>query len=504
MMNNTQECVQQIRKALEQLRTLVHGCSTSSVADWCFRFNLIRGNYPEKSPQFKTCLLAPAKQCSFLRGILLESQEPDVAKDFAKEDSVKAEALLNDAFQAYLPLYFPSAEEAGSLTKEWHKVREVAMLAFLHFHNTGLIASGEQVASRIRRYLTPFDDEISRTMGISATQGLEICEWISDRLQKGSNDLSIMYEEEKTARLALLDQAKTKDWSLKDIRDRADTSGYLSVAKKLVTALDNLGKIECSELQAAFPDVGEQFWNLFSIGRGKGPVVNYPTDSSIAEQRPMILISDSKAICPLVNNLYSAVLMLCEQVLSSGERRESYFRARDKIIESEVAHHFRRFMGSQASFHTKIFETPDLQNEHDLVILDKKLCLIVEVKASPPIEPFRDPEKAFIRLRHAFRADTGIQKAYDQGMRLLRRLRKGESVTLYDEEGKIAAEVPAQLADQTFCVCVTRDDFGPLATNLALLLEKGEAEPYPWAINVFDLEMLGEHGNISAGVRENL
>lgn len=35
---------------------------------------------------------------------------------------------------------------------------------------------------------------------------------------------------------------------------------------------------------------------------------------------------------------------------------------------------------------------------------------------------------------------------------------------------------------------MTRDDFGPLATDLSLLLEKEEDEPYPWAVNILDLQ----------------
>lgn len=491
-MNNTQECVQRITKAVDQLRNLVHACSTSSVVGWCFTFNIIRGNYPEQNPQFNSRLVSPAKQCSFLIGILLESQEPDAPKDFGEEDWERAQDLLNEAFEAYLPLYFPSREEAGSLTNEWYKVREVAMLAFLHFYNTGLVASHEQVATRIRRYLTPFDDDLSRTLSINATQALEICEWVSDRLQRGLDDLSAVFKEEKLARLALLDHAKAQNWSLEELRRETNTGDYRTTFEKWMTAQRKLGKLEFSELEAAFPGVGEQFWKLFTIGRGKGAVLKYPTERSLADERPLILVSDTEAICPLANNLFNAVLLQSEQVLSSGDRRASYFRARDKIVEGEVADHFRRIVGSQAIFHAKIFETPDLHHEHDLVILDKKLCLIVEAKASPPIEPFRDPEKAFVRLRHAFRADTGIQKAYEQGMRLLGKLRKGEWVTLYNEKGRVVAQISPELADRTFCVCVTRDNYGPVATNLALLLEKEDQEPYPWAINILDLEMLGE------------
>jgi len=44
----------------------------------------------------------------------------------------------------------------------------------------------------------------------------------------------------------------------------------------------------------------------------------------------------------------------------------------------------------------------------------------------------------------------------------------------------------------SIAVCVTRDDFWSLATNLALLLEKDTADSYPWAVNIIDLSNLAE------------
>ena len=80
-------------------------------------------------------------------------------------------------------------------------------------------------------------------------------------------------------------------------------------------------------------------------------------------------------------------------------------------------------------------------------------------------------------------------------MRLRRRLQKGESVTLHDGKGNVVTQLSDEITTRTFCVCVTRDNYGALATDLALLLEKGDEDPYPWAINVLDLESLGEVWN---------
>ena len=491
-MNRIQERVQQqITEAVDQLRSIVHSCSTESVAGWCFVFNLRRGNNPE----YETRLQSPAKQCSFLLGLLLESEEPEGPRYFDEEDWKKTELLLEEAFSAYLALYFPSKQEIRSLSKEWREVWEVSMVSFLHYFNSGLLASVGQITERIQRYLAPFDEQLAQRQGINATQALEICEWFADRSQKGLDDLSTLFTKEKIARHALLDEIEAKNWSPEDFQRKADTSDYRKIFEQLGNALHQMGKLQLADLKIAFPHTGERFWNLFSVGRGEGPVLNYPTERSVADERPLIRLSDTEALCPSMNTLFSAVLLTGEEVLASSEKREIYFRVRDKIVESEAASHFRRLLGSQAEFHSSVFETPDRQYEHDLVILDKELCLIVEAKASPPVEPFRDPEKAFIRLRDAFRADTGSQKAYEQAMRLWRRLQNGESVSLYNNKGDVVAQLSPALVNRTFCVCVTRDDYGPLATNLALLLEKKSEEPYPWAINVLDLEALGEAWN---------
>lgn len=42
--------------------------------------------------------------------------------------------------------------------------------------------------------------------------------------------------------------------------------------------------------------------------------------------------------------------------------------------------------------------------------------------------------------------------------------------------------------DNTYGVCITADDFGVLAVDLSLLLEKQPSDEFPWAVNIFDLE----------------
>ena len=57
---------------------------------------------------------------------------------------------------------------------------------------------------------------------------------------------------------------------------------------------------------------------------------------------------------------------------------------------------------------------------------------------------------------------------------------------------------------QNICVVVTRDNHGPLATFLSLMLEKAEGGPYPWVVNLLTCRILQNPGSTSIGTIDNL
>ena len=65
-------------------------------------------------------------------------------------------------------------------------------------------------------------------------------------------------------------------------------------------------------------------------------------------------------------------------------------------------------------------------------------------------------------------------------------------VSFFDQDGREKGSIFPHDSRFTLCACITRDDFGPLATNLTLLLEKAPDDAYPWATNILDLSTLSE------------
>jgi hypothetical protein len=93
-------------------------------------------------------------------------------------------------------------------------------------------------------------------------------------------------------------------------------------------------------------------------------------------------------------------------------------------------------LGHDAQCFHGLFETEDLHHEHDIIIIRKRELYIIEAKASPPIEPFRDSEKSYNRLKRHFQSDKGIQKGFEQANRILRRLQNEGGSWLYDSRKK--------------------------------------------------------------------
>jgi hypothetical protein len=482
-----------ITARLAELRGLIVDKATSSVAGWCFSY-LFQDASGDRTTERWT---SPAKQIPFLLGVLLSSPEPDPGNQLTPDEWARVKTVIEELFNAYMLLYMPSPDELGPLAPEWIRTREVSMLAFIHYFNNGLMASVEQISDRVRRNHVPFDTEIAAAIGITASHALVITHWIAETLQASLDALIDAARAERTQLAALLNNASTDGLSSDElVAAISNAPDYQIAANELKSRLDGIGKISRASLVATFPDTGQIYWDLFSVERGTGPEIRYPTERSIVELRPIICLSDSDAICGTANGLFTALLLVCEETLEKSPVRANFLRLRDKTLEREAVDQIKSFLSSEAIIYSEAFEQPDGRFEHDVIVVDGEACLVMEAKASPPVEPFRDPDRAFKRLRHAFRADGGIQKGYEQSNRIIRRLKSGETVLLYDENGRSMAQLSPGQFKLIAGVVVTRDDFGALATNLRLLLEKESPDDaYPWAVNIIDLENLAQAWN---------
>lgn len=129
--------------------------------------------------------------------------------------------------------------------------------------------------------------------------------------------------------------------------------------------------------------------------------------------------------------------------------------------------------------------------EHDILIEFKDYILIAEVKASKVREPFFNPEKGYKRVRDHFKSDSGIGGAYEQAIILKKFMEvKNDAILFENKNKKFVVENISK--KKILPIVLTLNQFGGLAVNTSMILEKEDNQPYPWVCNWHDLENIIE------------
>lgn len=122
-----------------------------------------------------------------------------------------------------------------------------------------------------------------------------------------------------------------------------------------------------------------------------------------------------------------------------------------------------------------------------MLILFKGVAVIVETKASKLREPFRNIQKAVVRLKDDFK--ESIQYGYNQCARVEKCFQGKLPFNLMDNKGAVLYRVNPEKIHSVYSIFVTLERFGCLQTDLGLMLRKNEDENYPWSVYIDDLEI---------------
>lgn len=432
-------------------------------------------------------LTSPQKQMQYLIGLMLTTPEPHYLREMTDEEWKRALELSENIFESYALMFWPGVSELSlARTEAWIEPRSVVMPVFLHYLGHGTLATVDQLVTRIRSTIVPFDQELLRSIGISASDILRIVVRIESTVQKAFDECSEFFK----AVAQLRDRHFAEGWSGAKARRVARTDPIISAYKE--APMRFLLQFEFKDIESLVgPDAAKAFWSCLVSVRSGDNDFTYPTDDNPFGQKPFVQIGDGSALAFVTNPIYEAVLNRLSRVLMSDEpTKVRFLKLRDTALEEHVARTAIAFFGDDAEVYENAYEQADSQFEHDLIVIWNRSLFVFESKATPPSEPFRDPNKAYERLRRSFKGSGGIQKAFNQGDRIRLRLKKAGRVDLYDAKGKLLRSVIANEIDEAYCICVSADTFGPVAVKLDTLLEKDPDAPYPWAVCVFDLEAM--------------
>lgn len=478
-----------LEKKIDELKEFISKFNTESVLgmignDLCLM-------YDEKDFFNDIKLSSPYKQYMYLAGLIISTDEEKYI-ELKQEDFNKAKKMLEDISNIYALTFFPKQEEIENnmLNEKWYETRKVSMPVFLDYFNTTVLNYEEQQEKRIRRWFKSYNDFFKKNYMFTVDELMEVYSYIVNYIR------NLLKEAQDGCRNAMfasrekwLENVKN-DMPIKEASDLLDKSSLANEYNKFINIISNINKVPIKELTNRFgEEIITSFLNIFSIIREKKDF-KYYTEENPFELAPLLRKEDEYIFCPVYKQLLNAIFNFLYKELEKSSKRDKFYKKRDMEAEKEAEEILQNIFGDEGKYFSSVFETNDSNNEHDLFIVYKDILIIGEVKASKVKEPFRNPDRAYTRIKRDFKSDRGIQKAYNQGLNLKQLILSQEKTILYDKQGNEIIDINREDYKKIYIFCITAENYGILATQLSLLLEKPEDESYPWACNLYDLDTI--------------
>lgn len=230
----------------------------------------------------------------------------------------------------------------------------------------------------------------------------------------------------------------------------------------------------------------DKFLELFSCDIKEAKSYRYYTDSNPLELAPILKISENKYLHICQKQIPIAVYKYMYEFLSKDDVIKDKLRKhREKQLEVKIAEIFKSIYTDRSAFFYENYFAVD-GHEQDLLILSKGTAIIVETKASKLREPFRDIQKAVVRLKDDFK--NAVQYGYEQCRRVQGLFNTSTPFDIKDNKGKVLYSVNPARFHSVFSIVVTLERFGSLQTDLKILLNKENSDDYPWSVYIDDLE----------------
>ena len=431
-------------------------------------------------------LVSPMRQLYYLAGLLV-TQESDGTNEFqySEEDWQKVVDYLVKVENEYYKLFLPETPE--DITEEWKKKVMVAMPTFLSYFNLGPLNFEEQVIEQIRGTFSTLDDIIAAKNGLTTEDYLQFYDnldsWCGYNFQSlgigGANyPLRENWKEYTNLEVGVIDEVP------EDIKQMGEEMAPMMT---LVTDPGIKYRFKAEDLASngLTIDKVNTILSQLTIKRETTDFLYY------TGQNPLVL-------CPIVdleNGLYQvyeekrvlhAILIILEEICKEKDASKARLtHSKGYYLEDKIVQLCRKFFGEKAEIITSYYLD---SCEQDIIVLWNGYLFVIEAKAYSNREPFRNAEKAFIRIKDDFNGCIGY--AYKQCKRVEDKMKAGKPFDLKDCKGKIIKTInPADYDGNDFYIIVNQESFGQIQVDLSMFLKVGDEENYPWAVRFDDLEV---------------
>jgi len=432
-------------------------------------------------------LSSPLRQLYFLGGLLITSDPTNgIEIQFTHENWEKIVELLNEIESEYDKIFFPKVDE--EIDERWKKIREVAMPSFLTYFNQGPLNYEEQIINWVIDLFQQFDSLIETAIFLKTKDFIQFYENLDQLHQRNFQSFT---SKNVSNRPNWETYTKMKVGVRDDVPDfikamgEIDTPFFTFIADHGI--IDRFYPEDIVSTTLSIDKV-QRILNLLSIKREQTNYIYYTATrpGNPLYEKPIVEIGDGMFQVFEVKQVIHSIENLLEYICSSTiEQTSKLNKKKGKLLEERIVELF-------ISFFEKDFEVYEGYYvggcEQDILFLWKEFAFIIEAKGYKLNEPFRDPEKAFVRIKQEF--DTSIGFGYTQTKRVEQKFVDNVPLTLIDKDGNLVKEIDTTKYDNNvFSIIVNLKSFGQIQTNLDTLLEVAEDNNFPWAVKFDDLEV---------------
>lgn len=451
-------------------------------------------DYRASSPLYEH-LQSPMRQALYMIDVYYSIENREETAVMNEERWNRIAILLEEIEITYF-VNIGFSNEGDLFHDERDKQVQVSLATFISYYSNALLSYEEQTLDRIVRYFKPYDKFIQERYGFTVDEALK---FIAHERNINNDKLnSIVHSSSKTYAYfannpkewqkltqSFIDRGVPDpyDWwnqpELEDLRKMLQTNpGEINVHSK-----EELLDVEIA------PNSLQNILSFFLYDKEAvlGKTIYY-AEKRYSETHPIIQFGDN-FVCPinkfLLEGLYFRIDDALKQDAVLGQK---YKQNKDDAFEKKVYDVFHTFFPEKTKFFVN-YSVDGGVSENDMLIISLNTCIIVEIKNCSFRAPFRDPIKAYDRIKRDYK--NAIQLGYDQCKRVENILCSGTDVNIVDAANRhnLLYHLKEKNIEEVWSIVVTDFKYGAIQTNLGPLLQKEEDALYPWSVCVDDLEV---------------
>jgi len=432
-------------------------------------------------------LSSPLRQLYFLGGLIISS-DPTNGNDiqFTHEKWEQIVELLNEIEHEYDKIFFPKPDE--QINEEWKKVRKVAMPSFLSYFNQGPLNFEEQTLNWVKDLFSQLDSIIEPATDLKTEDFIQFYENLDQLNQKNFQSFSSKnvplrpnWDKYTKIEMGVVDEApdfiKAMGEENRPIYTFMADHGIIHrfYPEEIVSVTLPLTKVN-------------KILSLLTTKRAQTDYLYYTATrpGNPLFEKPIVDIGEGMFQVFEVKQVIHAIENLLENVCSSTtENTTKLIDRKGKLLEGKIIDLFKEFFKKDYEVFVSYYVDG---NEQDILFLWKEYAFIIEAKGYKLNEPFRDPNKAFVRIKSDFKACIGY--GYSQTKRIEQKFIDQVPLRITDKNGNLIKEIDTtKYENNDFSIIVNLKSFGQMQNDLSTLLGIGEDETFPWAVKLDDLEV---------------